>query len=387
MPEALWIYAICVFVLNTVFPFATVLMLKRFMHEISKCDEEIKTPLADYPGITILTSVRGASLTLEEGLSSLARQNYPGPLQLIIAAESSDDPGYEMAKRVLENTPHQMVVKWVKDFKPDGGNPRTAKLAYSVEYAEHDWIYWLAADNYCEDNYLKKMMHQAKADPAVYVSAIPVHIGWRTPGALFENIPLVWELPMLCFINRAMKKPFVYGGSVLFHLSLLNKAGGFGPLKNLLSEEVPMCRNFTAAGGKGEIVPALVWSRNDKQSFYGFYARKVRLALIAKFFHREVFYPGFLCTILWFPFFYLFTGQPFFLYLLGAFLLIKTLVVYAYHLLLKLPQEQRRWSLMIIPYEFISLFFCIHALFKKKVNWAGDVMQVGSNGIVERVAS
>ncbi len=382
----IYIYIAIVFALNTVYPFVTIFMLKNFMKQISLYEKSLTSPIAGYPGITILTSLRGVSTSLEDGFKSLVKQDYYGPLQLIIAVENSEDPGYKIAEGILNDVAHDIEVKWVKDFKPEGGNPRTAKLVYISQFAKYDWIYWWAADNFANNDHLTRMMHKTGTNPAIYVSAIPVHVGCNTLGALFENIPLVWELPMVCFFNQAIKKPFVYGGSVLFHLSLFQKAGSLKSILNCLSEEVPMAREFYKAGGKGEIVPSLVWSRNDSQSLFGFYDRKVRLAMIGRLNHKEIFYLGLIFTVLWFPLFYLITGHLFFLYLLGLFLLVKIYVVYSYHVALKLPKRQRVWSVIMILYEFISLIICINALFRKRLNWAGDILIIGSGGMVKREA-
>lgn len=379
-----WFHGLLVFIANACFPIFTIPLLTGFMKKISQFEEEIKAPLPHYPGITILTSIRGTSISLEEGLSSLMQQDYPGPLELVIAIESSQDPGYSMAKKVLEGIPHRMEVKWVTDFKPEGGNPRTAKLAYAAKFAKFDWIYWLAIDTYSKHDHLRKMMHKAQANPDNYVSALPVHTGGNRLVALLENVPLAWELPMLGLLTRSMKRPFVYGGSVLFHVDLLNRAGGFGPLLNYLTEEVPMTVNFSRAGGRAMLVPSLIWVISDTQSIGAFYSRMVRWAVAGKYHHKRLLGAAFIFSVLWLPLYFLLTGNPWFLYLLGGAFVIKVLVVYLYHGLLELPRLQARWSALMIPYDFICFTFCFAALFINRVNWSGDIMRIGSKGILRR---
>lgn len=379
-----WIYGLLVLFLNIVYPLISVLMLIKFKRTFSPFDQEIKKPLSHYPGITVLTSIRGDLTPLDKGLSSLMEQDYPGPMELIIAIESSKDPGYNLAKKTLEGIPHRMAVKWITDFKPEGGNPRTAKLAYASKYAKYDWIYWLAVDTYTKKDHVRKLMHKAGGNPDNYVSALPVHTGGKTVGALFENIPLVWEVLMSGLLNRTLKKPFVYGGNILFHMSLLERAGGFGPILDYLTEEVPMTSSFSKAGGKGAIAPSFVWASNGTKTFSEFYNRKVRWAMIGKFHHKKLFVSAFLFTIMWMPIIFLLTGNPLFLYSFGIYLFLKVLVVYAYHLILGLPKWQSKWSVIMVPYEFICFAYCVHALFKKRVIWAGDVMRVDPSGAVKR---
>jgi cellulose synthase/poly-beta-1,6-N-acetylglucosamine synthase-like glycosyltransferase len=389
MAYILWLYVATILALNIGFPIFSVFMLNRFLKTFPPFEEELKRPLPHYPGVTVLTSLRGDTNPLENGLSSLMKQDYPGPLELIIAVENSGDPGYSKAKKILaeklpQGTAHRMEVRWVTDFKPKGGNPRTAQLAYISKYARYDWIYWLALDTYSDADHLRKLMHKAEVNPDIYVSALPVHLGGNTPGALFENVPLVWEVLMAGLLNRAINKPFVYGGNILFHMNLLKKAGGFSSLLNYLTEEMPMSDLFSRAGGKSEIVPSLVWASHGTQRFSEFYCRKLRWAMIAKFHHRKLIASATLFNIMWMPIIFLFTGNPLFLYLMWVCLATKVVVVYLYHLLLKLPMRQARWSLLMVPYEFICFIYCIHALFQKRVNWSGVTMSVDSHGFVTR---
>lgn len=385
----LWLYGAIIFALNIGFPIISVIMLIKFLRTFPHFEEKLRRPLPHYPGVTVLTSLRGDSVPLEKGLSSLIKQDYPGPLELIIAVEDSGDPGYAKAKKILEeqvlaNSAHQMEARWITDFKPEGGNPRTAQLAYASQYATYDWIYWLALDTYSDADHLRRLMHKADNNPNIYVSALPVHLGGNTPGALFENVPLVWEVFMAGLLSRALNKPFVYGGNILFHMNLLKKAGGFGHLLNYLTEETPMCDSFLHAGGKCEIVPSLVWASHGTQRFSEFYCRKLRWAMIARFHHTELIASAILFNIIWMPIISLLTGNPLFLYLAGVCLAVKVSIVYIYHLLLKLPKRQARWSLLMVPYEFICFFYCIHALFRKRVSWSGVTISVNSHGVITR---
>lgn len=379
-----WIWGIIVFVQGAGYLIYSVSMLSKFKKTFKEFDKEVETPLPDYPGITILTAVRGTSMPLENGLTCLMHQNYPGPMELVIAVEDSEDPGYAAAKKILDAAQQKIEVKWVLDFKAEGGNPRTAKLAYASRYAKYDWIYWLAPDTYSDSSHIRKMMHKTKADPNRYCSALPVQVGGSTLGALFETVPLVWEVPMFGLLNQKIKRPFVYGGSILFHIDLLKKSGGFGPILNYLTEEVPMTDSFSRVGGVGDVVPSLVWVGQDRQSMAGFYERKLRWAMIGRFHHKTVFWLGFAYSVMWLPLLWVLTGQTAFLNLLAAYLILKVLVVYRYHSLLEIPRWQWKWSVLMIPYEFICFAFCVHALFRRRLNWAGDIMLVNSQGVVTR---
>lgn len=379
-----WIYGIFIFTQNTLHLLYTVTLLNKFKKTLKTFDEEVKKPLESYPPISIVTSIRGTSMPLEEGLTCLMQQDYPGELELIVAIEDSGDPAYGIAKEVLSKIPHRMEVKWITDFKAEGGNPRMAKLAYGAKFAKHKWIYILATDTFSDASHLRKMMHKTKLDKKVYVSSIPIQFGTSTLGAILETIPMVWEIPMYGLMCDKVKRPFIYGGSILFHMDLMQEAGGFGPILNYLTEEVPMSDAFTRVGGRFELVPSLMWVRQEKQTVAGFYERKLRWAMIGRFHHPQLFFLGFVFSPLWLIVFWLLSGNPIFLSMLGVFLTVKSLVVYLYHILLGLPRAQAKWSLIMFPYEFISFTFCVHALFRKRLNWAGDIMLVNSHGVVTR---
>ena len=372
-----------VFLQTTAFNIYSVFMLASFMKRIRRYRAKPQR-LSHYPGISVITSIRGLSSSLENGLRGIVEQDYPGPIEFVIAIENRNDAAYSAARKILAKRPQHIEVKWITDFVATGGNPRTAKMAYAAQYAKYPWIYWLAADTFERQDHLRIMMEKTRLDFKTYVSALPIHFGGKTLGALLETVPLLWEVPMFALLCEKLKRPFVYGGSILFHMRLLQESGGFAPILNYLTEEVPLSDSFSKVGGKCQLAPSLVWVRQDEQSVAAFYQRKVRWAMIGKYHHRELFYSGFVFSSMWMPVAWFVTGNPLYLGLLVAFLGIKSVVILSYQVMLAIPQRQWKWSLLIFPYEFINFVYCVHALFKREVNWAGDVMDVSASGLVTR---
>lgn len=377
------ILALIIMVSNLGFCVFAIIRLVQFKKQILESNK--LAPTGGRPGISVLTCIKGISDSLSEGLSSLANQKYSGPIEIIIIIEDSRDPALEYSKKVLAQVPQGVEVKWITDFKPVGGNPRTAKMAHGFQFAKHDWIYWDAADTFIEPNHFEKMYTHTKGDPKKYTTAFPLHYGGESWGAHFENVTMSFEIPSFFFINEVMRRPNVYGGSLLFHKSLIELGGGFSSVLNFLTEEIPLIKLFTKVGAHCVMIPAFVYVRQVKETLRQFYERKVRWMLIAKLHHPQFYYPSMVYSFFWIPLFGLITGDAFYLELTLIYLLGKTLSNLIFHLILRLPLKQTMAVFVVAPvYEFILVAYTIHALFKRRILWANDKMLIMPDGQVVR---
>ncbi len=58
-------------------------------------------PLASYPGLTILVAAYNEEATIEQTIESIARQAYPGPLEVIVVNDGSRDRTAELVRALL----------------------------------------------------------------------------------------------------------------------------------------------------------------------------------------------------------------------------------------------------------------------------------------------
>src|SRR5262245_33834853 len=89
------------------------------------------------PAITIFKPLKGCDASTEECLRSWLFQSYSGPIQILFAVASGDDPVCEIVRRLLKEFPKadaQLIV-----CSPlQGANAKIAKLAQVEALAKYD---------------------------------------------------------------------------------------------------------------------------------------------------------------------------------------------------------------------------------------------------------
>ena len=342
--------------------------------------------LDTYPGISVLTSVKGFLPQMEEGLSSLLKQDYPGPLEVIVLSEEEDDPGIQQARDIVKRYSSRASVKFITGFRSEGGNPRNAKMAYGYQFASHPWIYWDAVDTEFGASHLRRMMALVQAKSENFATTMPVQYGPKDFGAIIDSISTNWESFYFLGTNfRGDGK--VYGGSILFSRELLERAGGLAPILDDITEELPLRDGFRCAGGKCFLAPDLGRIRQEERSFSGFLRRKVRLIILLRIHFPWTYYSspvtafgGPVWTIAG-----LVTGQLSLLLLgLGIFA-AHTVAALFYQVMLGTPRSDwvKVWVMCI--YGWLTPVIWVLALTTREVNWAGDVIRIKGDGTLERV--
>jgi len=272
-------------------------------------------------------------------------------------------------------------VSWVFDEPLIGANPRTAKMLLGLQKAKHAWVYWTSPDTVVKKCHLRKMLEITEGDQKKFVTAIPLQSGAKNIWALLENVSFIWGITSFFLLNRILGKPQVYGGSLLFHKSLLTDTGS---LANFLTEEVPLTEAFVKNGGRCEVMPQFAVVTQERQSFKELYERNVRWMLIVKYHHRSIYFGCVAYSLVWLLVLWQSTGNILYGKLITLYLFSKMFANLTYHVLLKMPIKQTLGALLIPFYEFFTIIFIFHSLFKTTVNWRGDVMVVDSRGVLTR---
>ena len=83
--------------------------------------------LGDCPAVTVLKPMHGSEPELYENLRSLAVQDYPGPVQIIMGADSADDPALGVARALKAERP-DLDIALVADATQHGTNRKLSNL-------------------------------------------------------------------------------------------------------------------------------------------------------------------------------------------------------------------------------------------------------------------
>src|ERR1041384_1661821 len=89
------------------------------------------------PALTLLKPLKGADAGTEDCLRSWFRQQYAGPVQILFAVATADDPAAAVVNRLMVEFP-QADARLVICTGPLSANAKVSKLAQLSHHARHD---------------------------------------------------------------------------------------------------------------------------------------------------------------------------------------------------------------------------------------------------------
>lgn len=118
-----------------------------------------REPLATYPGISMLVAAYNEAASIEDTLVSIGLQKYPGPLQVIVINDGSQDNTADIVRKAQEK------YSWLTllDLKKNAGKANA--LNQGLKLAKHDLIITVDADSYLHRVALINIVERYKADP------------------------------------------------------------------------------------------------------------------------------------------------------------------------------------------------------------------------------
>jgi biofilm PGA synthesis N-glycosyltransferase PgaC len=118
-----------------------------------------------YPGVTVLIAAYQEEAAIAGTLESIAKDAYPGPLEVLVLNDGSTDRTVDNARRAIERLefPDGADVR-VLDFKVNRG--KSAVLNSGLEQASHDLIVTIDGDSRLHPGALGRLVERYLSDPA-----------------------------------------------------------------------------------------------------------------------------------------------------------------------------------------------------------------------------
>lgn len=117
-----------------------------------------------YPALSILVAAYQEERTIIHTLASIARERYPGPLEILILNDGSSDGTAEAAKRAKDNLhfPDNATVRII-NYEQNRG--KAAVLNSGLHEARHDLVVTIDADTRLRADSLTKIVERLLSDP------------------------------------------------------------------------------------------------------------------------------------------------------------------------------------------------------------------------------
>ncbi len=186
-----------------------------------------QTPV-DRPPVTILRPLCGNEPLLEEALESCCRLAYPD-YQIVFGVQNPADPALAMVTRLRERHPdHDIAV--VVDSTLHGGNRKAAR---------HDIVVVCDSDLHLPTDYLDSLLVTLERPGTGLVTCVYAGLPAAESG-LPAAMGATWIthtfLPGV-MLSRSLGREDCLGSTVLMRRDILERAGGFAGVSDLLAED------------------------------------------------------------------------------------------------------------------------------------------------------
>ena len=239
------------------------------------------------PPVSVLKPLRGADPSLEANLTTVFRLDYPA-FEVVLGADSEDDPALEIARRVAARHPH-VPSRVVADGRRVGMNPKVNNLSNILRCARHELVVISDSNIALPADWLRDMAAH-HAQPGVgLVTSLFRGVPDGTLGARVEALQLDAFVAGGVAIASAAGRVCVVGKSMMLLRRDLGRIGGLRFLGRYLAEDQVCGEEIAAKGLRVVVASRVVENRLGRLSLADAAARHLRWARIRRAMNRGAF--------------------------------------------------------------------------------------------------
>jgi poly-beta-1,6-N-acetyl-D-glucosamine synthase len=120
----------------------------------------VRKHLDSYPPITILIAAYNEEAVIPDTFESIAKQNYPGVLEVILIDDGSKDQTHAVCNQLTSKYP------WLRSIQQETNQGKSEALNRALAMASHELIITLDADSYLYKDALVRIVERFHSDPA-----------------------------------------------------------------------------------------------------------------------------------------------------------------------------------------------------------------------------
>ncbi|MDA8428069.1 MAG: bacteriohopanetetrol glucosamine biosynthesis glycosyltransferase HpnI [Geobacteraceae bacterium] len=230
------------------------------------------------PGVTILKPVKGMDAGSYDNFASFCHQEYNGPVQILFAVASPDDPVIPVIRRLIMDFP-QHDISLLVNPSIHGPNYKVSNLINAFPQAKHDLIIVCDSDILVTPDYLQSVTSQF-IDPQVgLVTSL-----YRTSNV--HNIATALEatgftaemIPNVLVARQLEGLSFALGASMAVRREALASIGGFQALADYLADDYQLGNQIHRTGWRIALDGCFVESMMKPERLMSVLSRQLRWA-------------------------------------------------------------------------------------------------------------
>jgi ceramide glucosyltransferase len=341
------------------------------------------------PRVAVLKPLHGSSNSLAANLVSFLEIAYPR-VEFYFGVESYEDPAAEIPVALRQRYQYANITLVIGE-EPNCSNRKIAKLVKIADRAEKAEVFVLSdADVSVERDYLKRIVGELMSDEKIGIVTCAYRA--RPGGSFASRLEALYVntdfLPQILLAEMIEPMRYALGATIAIKLKVLEAAGGFRAVKNMLADDFYLGNFVNTQGYEIKLSDSIVTLTCEEKSFADFWHHQLRWART----YRTV-RPISIATILMHgPFWALFllavtrgSSAAFatLVLVIAARLAMSAAIVGR---VLKMPELLG--DLWIVPFkDLIMTGVWFGSLLSNKVMWAGRQFKVIRGGAMREVKS
>jgi ceramide glucosyltransferase len=230
------------------------------------------------PGVTILKPVKGMDAGSYDNFASFCRQEYSGPLQMLFAAASPDDPVIDVIQQLIKDFPGQDIALIVNPAI-HGPNYKVSNLINAFPTAKHDIIIICDSDIRVTPQYLRSVTgHFSDSQIGLVTSLYRTSSVHGIATALEATGFTVEMVPNVLVALQLEGLSFALGASMAVRRDALASIGGFEALADYLADDYQLGNKTHQAGWQISLDGCFVESMMKTENLMSVLSRQLRWA-------------------------------------------------------------------------------------------------------------
>ena len=334
-------------------------------------------PAGTQPSVTILKPLYGAEPRLADNLASFLEQDYAGPVQLMLATNTADDPAVEAARAVMVRYPDSDITLFTGP-RLSGANGKMGNCAAALPHARHGIIILSDSDMVVGRDYLARITAVLEQPEAGAVSCLYVGRGdagfWsRLSAAILSTITLP---NMAVGLRTGMAQPCM-GSTIALRHETLEAIGGFAAFRDVLADDHAIGAAVRGLGLNVVIPPMVLVHAGAEASLGQLWRQHLRWAVTVRDLAGAGHYGSLITHALPLALACATVAPRAGGLLVAATLALRMAMVTRVNRL----APQARTAPWLVPLADLFAFaaFC-GSLFARRIDWRGETLTMGSDG-------
>ncbi|KGM33104.1 bacteriohopanetetrol glucosamine biosynthesis glycosyltransferase HpnI [Inquilinus limosus] len=235
-----------------------------------------------FPSITVIKPLHGVEPGLFENLASFCRQDYPGPVQILLGVADPRDPALAVVAQLRQAFP-QAALELVVDARRHGSNRKVSNLINMAERIRHDVVVFSDSDVRVPPDHLRQMVAELQAPGVGCVTCL--YHGVPTGGVWSRLIGLGMDAhftpSVIVGLGLRLARPCI-GTTIVMGRDMLAEIGGLTAFADLLAEDYAIGAAVWAAGRRVAVSTQLIGHLCSEASAGTMWAHEMRWARTIK---------------------------------------------------------------------------------------------------------